>query len=133
MEKAATYVPHGGNVKIESRKLDFKSKARPKTDTGLVYIEDDDDEEEEDYNSSQNVSSITLDEILDERARELYTEGHRRQDRIRFGMFTSGSYLWQFKFGSQFGTYRIDGEKYDLYPLPGADLNANPNLRQNHC
>jgi starch-binding outer membrane protein, SusD/RagB family len=80
-------------------------------------------------NSSQNVSSLTLDEILDERGRELYTEGHRRQDLIRFGKFTTGSYLWQFKGGEQFGT-ALDS-KYNLYPLPGADLNANKNLVQN--
>jgi len=79
--------------------------------------------------SSQNVSSLTLDEILDERGRELYTEGHRRQDLIRFGKFTTGSYLWQFKGGEQFGT-ALDS-KYNLYPLPGADLNANKNLVQN--
>jgi len=80
-------------------------------------------------NSSQNVTSLTLDEILDERARELYTEGHRRQDLIRFGKFTSSSYLWQFKGGEQFGT--AVPAHFNLYPLPGADLNANPNLDQN--
>ena len=79
--------------------------------------------------SSQNVTSLTLDDILDERARELYTEGHRRQDLIRFGKFTTGSYLWQFKGGEQFGT--AVGSHLNLYPLPGADLNANPNLEQN--
>lgn len=80
-------------------------------------------------NNSQNVTSLTLDEILDERARELYTEGHRRQDLIRFGKFTSSSYLWQFKGGEQFGTSVPN--YYSLYPLPAADLNANPNLEQN--
>jgi starch-binding outer membrane protein, SusD/RagB family len=80
-------------------------------------------------NSSQNVSSLTLDEILDERGRELYTEGHRRQDLIRFGKFTTGAYLWQYKGGEQFGA-ALDS-KYNLYPLPGADLNANKNLVQN--
>ena len=79
--------------------------------------------------SSQNVTSLTLDEILDERGRELFTEGHRRQDLIRFGKFTTGSYLWQFKGGEQFGT--AVGSHLNLYPLPGADLNANPNLEQN--
>ena len=80
-------------------------------------------------NSSQNLTALTLDVILDERARELYTEGHRRQDLIRFGKFTTGSYLWQFKGGEQFGT--AVGSHLNLYPLPGADLNANPNLEQN--
>jgi hypothetical protein len=80
-------------------------------------------------NNSQNVISLTLDEILDERARELYTEGHRRQDLIRFGKFTTGSYLWQFKGGEQFGTSVPN--HFSLYPLPASDLNANPNLEQN--
>jgi hypothetical protein len=80
-------------------------------------------------NSSQNVTSLTLDDILDERGRELYTEGHRRQDLIRFGKFTTGSYLWQFKGGEQFGA--AVGSHLNLYPLPGADLNANTNLEQN--
>ncbi len=31
------------SIQIESHKLDFKARARPKTDTGLIYIEDEDD------------------------------------------------------------------------------------------
>lgn len=38
MEKA-NYIPGGGNVKIENRKLNFKENARPKTDTGLMMVE----------------------------------------------------------------------------------------------
>ncbi|MFZ9155342.1 MAG: RagB/SusD family nutrient uptake outer membrane protein, partial [Schleiferiaceae bacterium] len=51
------------------------------------------------------------------------------QDLIRFGKFTTSSYLWQFKGGEQFGISVPD--HFNLYPLPGADLNANPNLEQN--
>ena len=40
-----------------------------------------------------SVNDITLDEILQERMRELYWEGHRRTDLIRFEKFTSGNYL----------------------------------------
>lgn len=80
-------------------------------------------------NTSQNLSSLTLDEILDERGRELYTEGHRRQDLIRFGKFTTSAYVWQYKGGAQFGTGVA--QHLNIYPLPGADLNANPNLKQN--
>ena len=35
---------------------------------------------------------LTLDFLLDERSRELHWEAHRRQDLIRFGKFTGGSY-----------------------------------------
>ena len=44
--------------------------------------------------SSNNFNSITLDEILDERSRELSWEAIRRTDLIRFGYFTSSNYLW---------------------------------------
>lgn len=80
---------------------------------------------------SQNISAgdLTLDFLLDERARELYWEGHRRTDLIRFGKFTSGSYLWDWKGNIQAGT-AVD-EKYNLFPIPSADVGANTNLTQN--
>ncbi|WBV56835.1 RagB/SusD family nutrient uptake outer membrane protein [Chryseobacterium sp. PTM-20240506] len=80
-------------------------------------------------NTSGSVSSINLDFILDERARELAWEATRRTDLIRFGKFTSASYLWPFKGGVKNGkgveAYR------SLYPIPNTDLSANPNLVQN--
>lgn len=82
-------------------------------------------------NSNGNISTaqLTLDFILDERARELYWEGHRRTDLIRFGKFTGGAYLWPWKGGIQQGTAT---ESYkDLYPIPSTDLIANPTLNQN--
>lgn len=69
---------------------------------------------------------FTLDFILDERGRELYLESVRRIDLIRFGKFTSGSYLWQWKGGVLDG--RAVDEKYNIYPIPDTDLTANPNL-----
>jgi hypothetical protein len=82
-------------------------------------------------NTTGNVTAadVTLAFLLDERGRELYWEGHRRTDLIRFGQFTSGTYVWQWKGkvqnGIQTASYR------DLYPIPINDLNANPNLVQN--
>lgn len=72
---------------------------------------------------------LTLDFILDERARELYWEGHRRTDLIRFGKFTGGAYLWQWKGNSLNGSPIAD--HYKLFPIPSRAMTANPNLIQN--
>lgn len=80
-------------------------------------------------NTSGNVSSISLDFILDERAREFYWEGYRRTDLIRFGRYTSSSYLWPFKGGTPSGTAVADFRT--IFPLPASDVVANPNLTQN--
>ena len=80
-------------------------------------------------NTGSNFASITLDELLDERARELYWECSRRTDLIRFGKFTGSDYLWPFKGGPDVGQGTPD--YLNLYPLPTADLILNPNLTQN--
>lgn len=75
------------------------------------------------------VTSIDLDFVLDERARELYWEGHRRTDLVRYGRFSDGNYVWPWKGGVQEG---ISTPGYlDLFPIPATDLNTNPNLTQN--
>jgi len=74
-------------------------------------------------------SQLDLNFILDERARELYWECHRRTDLIRFGQFSDGDYLWEWKGGVKEGiqtpTYR------NVFPIPSADIAANNNLTQN--
>lgn len=78
---------------------------------------------------SQNIATLTKDRIIDERARELLWEGHRRTDLIRFGRFTGGDYVWPWKgnVAEGIGTH----ERYDLFPIPFTDITANPNLEQN--
>jgi hypothetical protein len=78
-----------------------------------------------------NITSgeLTLDFILDERARELYWEAHRRTDLIRFGKFSGGSYIWEWKGAVKEG--RAIDAKFDIYPIPAADVTANPKLKQN--
>jgi hypothetical protein len=74
-------------------------------------------------------SELTLAFILDERSRELYWEGHRRTDLIRYGQFTGGDYLWPWKGNAQDG---VATESFrNLFPIPAADIGANTNLDQN--
>ena len=81
-------------------------------------------------NANGDLGSLTLDNILDERSRELYFEGYRRTDLIRFGKFTGGSYLWPWKGGVKDG--RSIEDFRNLLPLPTSDVIANPNLTQNN-
>ncbi|MDI1257529.1 MAG: RagB/SusD family nutrient uptake outer membrane protein [Flavobacterium sp.] len=76
-----------------------------------------------------NDNELTLDFILDERARELHWEAHRRQDLIRFGKFTGGSYNWAWKGNGANGIAISNNRK--LFPIPTGSLNANQNLTQN--
>jgi hypothetical protein len=82
-------------------------------------------------NSSANIltNALTLDFILDERARELYWECHRRTDLIRFDKFSTTDYIWPWKGGIRDGI-SVDS-KFDIFPIPATDINANPNLKQN--
>ena len=82
-----------------------------------------------DHSGDISADGLTLDFILDEKGREFYWEGYRRTDLIRFGKFTSGSYVWPWKGGVKSGTGVQDFRT--LYPLPTLDVSANPNLVQN--
>jgi len=74
------------------------------------------------------LSSLSLRDILDERGRELYWEGHRRTDLIRFGRYVSG-YNWPFKGGVKEGK---DIESFrTLFPIPNTERVLNTSLPQN--
>jgi hypothetical protein len=66
------------------------------------------------------LGALTEDTLLDERGRELYWEGWRRQDLIRFGKFLQP---WQEKAASD--------PRNLLFPIPANQLAVNPNLTQN--
>lgn len=73
-------------------------------------------------------SQLTAQEVLNERGRELYWEGHRRTDLVRFNQLTTATYRWPWKGDAAEG--RAVDNKYNIYPLPADDVQANPNLQQ---
>ncbi|MGB0862343.1 MAG: RagB/SusD family nutrient uptake outer membrane protein [Saprospiraceae bacterium] len=73
--------------------------------------------------TARGASTLTaLDEaaMLSERGRELYWEGNRRTDQVRFGQFSS---TWGEKTNTD--SYRV------LFPIPQQAMDSNPNLTQN--
>lgn len=80
-------------------------------------------------NTNGNISSYDTDFILNERGRELYWEGFRRTDLIRYNRYWEGTYLWPWKGGVKNGT--AFSSNRTLFPIPSNQLVANPNLRQN--
>lgn len=70
---------------------------------------------------ASQLGSLSLDELLDERGRELYLEGWRRQDLIRFGKFLDARQQKP----------DVSDPKFLLFPIPNGQLAANPNLKQN--
>jgi len=72
-------------------------------------------------------TDLTLNNILDEWAREFYAEGRRRVDLIRFNKFAGDvNYNWEGKGGTANGK-NVD-TKYNIFPIPQTDLTANQNL-----
>lgn len=67
------------------------------------------------------LANVTLDNLIDERGRELYLESWRRQDLIRFGKFLL----------PREEKPQASDPRYLLFPIPNGQLAANPNLTQN--
>lgn len=68
-------------------------------------------------------ATLTMDQLLLERSFELYFEGTRRQDLVRWGQFVRGT--WEFYDRSNEGDYR------NVYPIPQWQINVNSSLHQN--
>lgn len=73
--------------------------------------------------SATPLGSVTEQDLLDERGRELYIEFWRRNDLIRFGQYTRD---WEFKDSGAIGN-----ADRQLFPIPASQVILNPNLVQN--
>ena len=80
-------------------------------------------------NCTRMVETVTEQELIDEWSREFYMEGRRRSDLIRFDMFTTNKYVWDWKGGTMNGA--PVASHYNVFPVPVSDLNNNPNMSQN--
>jgi starch-binding outer membrane protein, SusD/RagB family len=67
------------------------------------------------------LGTVNLTTVYDERGRELYWEGWRRNDMVRFGTFLAARALKP----DVSPSYRL------IYPIPNEQLTINPNLTQN--
>ena len=77
-------------------------------------------------NAPQIAGTPSLEDIYDERGRELFDENWRRNDMIRFGHFED-----EYGFHRRgFPTARFDKE-CRVFPIPQGTLNTNTNWRQN--
>ena len=73
----------------------------------------------------------TLQNIIDERAKEFFFEGYRRSDLIRFGQYGGSdvTYKWDWKGGDAAGV-NFDVH-FNIFPIPSTDIAANPKITQN--
>ena len=69
---------------------------------------------------ASDLTTISESELLAERGREMYSEITRRQDLIRFGQYLRA---WNLKDAGD--------AHLEIFPIPIADVLANPNLVQN--
>lgn len=99
---------NGGTATAEAVQLINDCKKRAFTDANWAA-------------NAYTTSSLTMDELLAERGREFIFEGSRRDDLIRFGKFSTGTW-WD---------HTASATTKALYPIPQQQRNLNPKLEQN--
>ena len=112
---------NGGNCSTDgvNRIKDLRKRANVKT--GNTY----------DGIGADAITTVTLEDIFQEWSREFGFEGQRRMVLIRWNRFAGQStYKWEWMGGSQAGV-QFDS-RFNIFPIPDSDLNANPNLKPNY-
>jgi hypothetical protein len=74
-------------------------------------------------------TTLTEQNLFDERGREMYVEMTRRQDLIRFKKY--GEAWWPFQGMNRPKRVHAPGSHWELFPIPEPQLLANPRLTQN--
>lgn len=72
--------------------------------------------------NSWNAAQLNANNIIDERARELYWENNRRTDLVRAGMFTGSRYNWSWKNNVPNGASIPD--HMNVFPIPTSVINS---------
>lgn len=72
------------------------------------------------FDPAKPLTNATLDDVYWERGFELFGEGHRRRDQIRYD---------RFHLADDF--HPEHDRQFNIWPIPQDQINANPNLQQN--
>lgn len=84
-----------------------------------------------DGKSPEALTSVALEDIFQEWSREFGYEGMRRMVLIRWNRFAGqSSYKWEWMGGTYSGT-QFD-KRFNIFPIPDSELNANPNIKPNY-
>ena len=84
-----------------------------------------------DNTSADALSSFDLEKIFQEWSREFGFEGMRRMVLIRWNRYGGQSdYKWEWMGGSQAG--QPFDKRFNIFPIPDSELNANPNIKPNY-
>ena len=93
-----------GNVGSQTEALDYVNAVRRRAGVG-----------------NWNAAELNANNLIDERARELYWENNRRTDLVRAGMFTS-RYNWSWKNNVESGASISD--HMNVFPIPTSVINS---------
>lgn len=112
---------HGGTCSSDGVERIKALRQRANVGSGNLY----------DGVAAASITEVKLEDIFQEWSREFGYEGQRRMVLIRWNRYAGQSaYTWEWMGGTQKGT-QIDS-RFNVFPIPDSDLNANPNLKPNY-